>query len=286
MGIKIDAEKDGEKKRSDIIDEQIDTISRSLLGVTVACARCHDHKFDPIPTTDYYAMAGVLRSTDLANRKLDSGEKQDLQKEIGRLGKDLEEMRARADTRIAGEARKKIASYLEHATGVLQWQRHSVPVALQVALADTAAAPYTPASSTVNIEQISRLHLLREAETYNRGTARPDESYGKGIGIISDKGAPVTWAEFDIELPEEGTYQVEFRYAAAASRPGKLSVNGKLVKEESMAEVPGTWYPDSQKWFVEGRYKFKAGRNILRFEAAGLMSVSYTHLTLPTNREV
>ena len=181
-------------------------------------------------------------------------------------------MRARADTRIAGEARKKIASYLEHATGVLQWQRHSVPVALQVALADTAAAPYTPASSTVNIEQISRLHLLREAETYNRGTARPDESYGKGIGIISDKGAPVTWAEYDIELPGEGTYQVEFRYAAAASRPGKLSVNGKLVKEESMAEVTGTWYPDSQKWFVEGRYKFKAGRNILRFEAAGLMS--------------
>ena len=272
MGIKIDAEKDGEKKRSDIIDEQIDTISRSLLGVTVACARCHDHKFDPIPTTDYYAMAGVLRSTDLANRKLDSGEKQGLQKEIERLGKDLEEMRSQADARIAGEARKKIAAYLEHAIGVLQWQRHSVPTALQVALADTAAAPYTPASSTVNIEQISRLQLLREAETYNRGTARPDENYGKGIGIISDKGAPLTWAEYDLELPEEGTYQVEFRYAAAASRPGKLSVNGKVVNEKSMAQVTGSWYPDSQKWFVEGRYKFNAGRNTLRFEAAGLMS--------------
>ncbi len=49
----------------DNIDEQIDTVSRALLGLTVSCARCHDHKFDPIPTTDYYALAGIFHSTDL-----------------------------------------------------------------------------------------------------------------------------------------------------------------------------------------------------------------------------
>ncbi len=49
----------------DNIDEQIDTVSRSVLGLTVSCARCHDHKFDPIPTTDYYALAGIFNSTDL-----------------------------------------------------------------------------------------------------------------------------------------------------------------------------------------------------------------------------
>ncbi|MDP1797593.1 MAG: PSD1 and planctomycete cytochrome C domain-containing protein, partial [Planctomycetaceae bacterium] len=49
----------------DNIDEQIDTVSRSVLGLTVSCARCHDHKFDPIPTTDYYALAGIFHSTDL-----------------------------------------------------------------------------------------------------------------------------------------------------------------------------------------------------------------------------
>ncbi len=48
----------------DNIDEQIDVVSRSLLGLTVSCARCHDHKFDPIPTTDYYALAGIFYSTD------------------------------------------------------------------------------------------------------------------------------------------------------------------------------------------------------------------------------
>ncbi len=49
----------------DNIDEQIDTVSRSVLALTVSCARCHDHKFDPVPTADYYALAGIFASTDL-----------------------------------------------------------------------------------------------------------------------------------------------------------------------------------------------------------------------------
>lgn len=48
----------------EIIDEQIDTIGRAFLGQTIGCARCHDHKFDPIPTKDYYALAGIFKSTD------------------------------------------------------------------------------------------------------------------------------------------------------------------------------------------------------------------------------
>jgi cytochrome c553 len=48
----------------DNVDEQIDAVSRSVLALTVTCARCHDHKFDPIPTTDYYALAGIFTSTD------------------------------------------------------------------------------------------------------------------------------------------------------------------------------------------------------------------------------
>jgi len=47
----------------DVVDEQLDTIGKAFLGMTVGCARCHDHKFDPIPATDYYAMAGIFKST-------------------------------------------------------------------------------------------------------------------------------------------------------------------------------------------------------------------------------
>src|SRR5262249_13940238 len=49
-------------------DERVDVVSRGVLGLTVACARCHDHKFDPIPTRDYYALAGVFASTVAAPR--------------------------------------------------------------------------------------------------------------------------------------------------------------------------------------------------------------------------
>ncbi|MGC3970739.1 MAG: DUF1553 domain-containing protein [Pirellulales bacterium] len=58
-------EQDKKVLEMDVADEQIDTIGKGLLGMTLGCARCHDHKFDPIPTADYYAMAGILRSTSM-----------------------------------------------------------------------------------------------------------------------------------------------------------------------------------------------------------------------------
>lgn len=63
LGPKMLAEQDKEKMRIDIVDEQIDTVSKTFLGMTIACARCHDHKFDPISASDYYALAGIFSST-------------------------------------------------------------------------------------------------------------------------------------------------------------------------------------------------------------------------------
>jgi hypothetical protein len=70
IGTKILAEKDQVKKRADIVDEQIDTMGRVFLGLTLGCARCHDHKFDPISARDYYALAGIFHSTAIENREL------------------------------------------------------------------------------------------------------------------------------------------------------------------------------------------------------------------------
>ena len=60
----------GDAKKLDQYDDRIDTLTRGFMGLTVACARCHDHKFDPIPTRDYYALASVFASSDYVETPL------------------------------------------------------------------------------------------------------------------------------------------------------------------------------------------------------------------------
>jgi hypothetical protein len=59
---------DKEKVYTDIVDDQIDVTGRAFLGLTLACARCHDHKFDPIPTADYYGLAGIFFSSRILDK--------------------------------------------------------------------------------------------------------------------------------------------------------------------------------------------------------------------------
>jgi len=61
-------EADKAKLRIDVVDQQVDKIGRAFLGMTIGCARCHDHKFDPIPQRDYYALSGILNSTESVQR--------------------------------------------------------------------------------------------------------------------------------------------------------------------------------------------------------------------------
>lgn len=63
LGSKVLGEFDKEVLQMDVVDEQLDVIGKSLLGLSLGCARCHDHRFDPIPQSDYYALAGILTST-------------------------------------------------------------------------------------------------------------------------------------------------------------------------------------------------------------------------------
>ena len=58
---------DAAKAAADELDDRVDTVTRGFLGLTVSCARCHDHKFDPIPTQDYYSIAGIFWSSKLAD---------------------------------------------------------------------------------------------------------------------------------------------------------------------------------------------------------------------------
>ena len=72
LGPKGLREVDGTKMELDIIDDQVTVVGSALMGLTLQCARCHDHKFDPLPTADYYALAGIFKSTRTMERIVDA----------------------------------------------------------------------------------------------------------------------------------------------------------------------------------------------------------------------
>ena len=112
----------------EIIDEQIDTIGRAFMGQTIACSRCHDHKFDPIPTKDYYSLAGIFLSTRSVKHSNVSAwhlEPVPPSKEAKRAIEDYEEEKAAAEAEVvtfkkelaslgrgAGDKSKKVAAAL------------------------------------------------------------------------------------------------------------------------------------------------------------------------------
>jgi hypothetical protein len=74
-------------QRMDVADEQVSTIGTTVLGLTIGCARCHDHKFEPIPTKDYYAMAGIFTSTQVMEQRYMLGQQRKMEQLVG-LGVD------------------------------------------------------------------------------------------------------------------------------------------------------------------------------------------------------
>jgi hypothetical protein len=86
----------------DIIDDRIDVVTRGLLGLTVSCARCHDHKYDPIPTRDYYSLYGVFDSSveprvpplAAADRDLPPAYREEFRKRTGKFDDFLQAQRA------------------------------------------------------------------------------------------------------------------------------------------------------------------------------------------------
>jgi hypothetical protein len=87
VGPKVLLGNETENQRMEVADEQLDTIGRAVLGQTLGCARCHDHKFDPVPTADYYAMAGILTSTRVVESRYMLGQQRVMEQLIG-LGVD------------------------------------------------------------------------------------------------------------------------------------------------------------------------------------------------------
>jgi hypothetical protein len=84
---------DVKRHEAERIDNQIDVLTKTFLGLTVACARCHDHKFDAISTKDYYALYGILASSRYAQRSIDPQDQvQAKARELAKLKQDIEKI--------------------------------------------------------------------------------------------------------------------------------------------------------------------------------------------------
>jgi len=104
--------------QNDIIDDRIDVVTRGTMGLTVSCARCHDHKFDPIPTEDYYALHGIFDSSEepgelpLLKPLADSPQYQDYLKEKAKIEKEIGEFEEKEIEKFRADLRKNVGDYL------------------------------------------------------------------------------------------------------------------------------------------------------------------------------
>ncbi|QDT60462.1 Planctomycete cytochrome C [Stieleria bergensis] len=128
LGPKVLAEPDIEKLHLDTIDEQLDTVGKAFLGMTLGCVRCHDHKFDPIKQTDYYSLAAIFRSTQTFGERKNGaikfwyehsvGSDQDkeriaaVDKQLAALKSAASSFRNKAISELRQQARTQAADYL------------------------------------------------------------------------------------------------------------------------------------------------------------------------------
>jgi hypothetical protein len=184
---------DQELLEMEFVDEQIDTLGRTFLGMTLGCARCHDHKFDPIPTTDYYALAGIFQSTEsMGKGSAASGVSSfsTVSLEVPDTGeiRQLRDTLARLNNEIA-DARKRL--------GGDQSARSIDPATLPGIVVDSSAARLT-------------------------GSWKASVSCGPwvGSGYIHDDGQlkGEKQVEFATRLPETRRYEVLVAYTASNNR--------------------------------------------------------------------
>lgn len=260
LGAKMLAEDDPVKQEMDIIDEQVDTLTKTFIGLTVGCARCHDHKFDPISAKDYYAMAGVFKSTQtMENFKVVAdwverpiGSKAD-QKKLAEINAQIK-TKSEAASKIRAEEGKALLAKLTPQAPAYE------KAAREYLVNEAKVANLKPA----NLETGA---MILEAEDFLEGNVNRDkDGYGKGIGVLVNRGEFPNHVQYDVTVSKAGPYQLDIRYASGDSRSLRVVVNGKLMLSNAADDPTGGFYPEHQKWMTEGIVLLKAGKNQVKLE--------------------
>ena len=138
----------------DIIDDRIDVVSRGFLGLTVTCARCHDHKFDPVPTADYYSLYGVFASSiepddlPIIGQPKEATAYEVFQKELAQREQAVNEFEQQSLTKLQDELRERVGDSLQLiAKGSGNWL--NLPPALAEKIQPVFAAKNEPRPQVV-----------------------------------------------------------------------------------------------------------------------------------------
>ncbi len=221
----------------DVIDEQLDTIGRAVLGMTLGCARCHDHKFDPIPTRDYYALAGIFKSTqtlihDNVSKWLELPLPMD--PDLAAKVKDHETAVAalRDQVRLAKDAEKK--------TG------QAVATAGSLAPADLPGI------------------VLDDAQAKRVGEWRPSKFSGNYIGdgyVYDDRSTKSEKTlTFVPDFSHSGRYEVRLAYVPHPNRSEKAPVTVFHADGENTLTINQREAPPIEGRFVSlGQFRFEQG---------------------------
>jgi uncharacterized small protein (DUF1192 family) len=221
LGPKMLSERDKEKMRMDIADEQLDTVGRVFLASTLGCARCHDHKFDPVPTRDYYAMAGIFRSTETGsgirmNNVVVNGW---VEQELPMSPEETASFEAlRATLSVAEKQKKEAAALLSK----LKKGERDVPFRPSGIVIDDREAEFTG-------EWIESQHV----PSYIGKSYRHDNKL--------DKGAKS--ATFRAVIPEAGRYEVRLSYTSDGQRARNVPVRIRSGANESRVFLDETQKP-------------------------------------------
>jgi len=221
-------DQDKAKLRMDAVDEQLETIGRGLLGQTIGCARCHDHKFDPIPTKDYYALAGILRNTEsIVNANVGKW----VESELPFLQQELEAAKQVQDELAL--VKSELAKLTKDTkVGVI-----GVEDLVGIVLDDTDAV----------------LVGNWNKSTSNKTYVGPGYQYASG-------GAANTSSTFEPQEELSGVYEVRFAYAYGSNRPKKLQVEVWDADGSRITELDETTVPVVDGHFDSlGTYRFEKG---------------------------